>query len=224
VLTGLPPASSPVFVASLIHGGPVENISLPSPTSAFVLFLNPDDAVNFYKATANGIECVKEGVKYVVLCEMNAEEVDVVGGKLRMWIDMGMTRCVRAIGAIGQEWTLGKLYGLAEAKGRKVEVIEVGENPGGVSFYLSRPLPLILRNPLRLLQANTQSHSSVPSSSASPSSTTPSSSSSRSPGLTTGSTATSTSPRTRKPPLPYTPIGHIANPHPALRCADASKA
>ena len=101
-----------------------------------MLFLNPDDAVKYYNATANGIECVKEGAKYVVLTEMNVAEVDVVGGKLRMWIDMGMTRCVRAIGAVDEGWTLGRLYGLAEAKGRKVEVIEVGENPGGVSFLI----------------------------------------------------------------------------------------
>lgn len=135
VLVGLPPASSPVFVTSLIHGGPLEQVALVGPTTAFVLFLHADDAAKFYKATDNGIECQKEGVKYVVLTEMNNIDVDVVGGKLRQWIDSGMTRCVRAIG-VDEDWTLGRLYGLAEAKNRKVEVIEVGENQSGVSHFL----------------------------------------------------------------------------------------
>ena len=134
-LSCLPPASSPVFLTSLIHSGPLEYITLYGPTSAFVLFLNPDDALKYYKATANGIECQKEGAKYVVLTEMDPGAVDVIGGKLRQWIDSDMTRCVRAIG-VDPEWTLGRLYGLAEAKNRKVEVIEVGENPGGVSRNL----------------------------------------------------------------------------------------
>ncbi len=128
-------------MTSLIHGGPLEQIALIGPTSAYVLFLDPDDALKFYKATDNGIECQKEGVKYVILTEMNRKDVDVVGGKLRQWIDSGMTRCVRAVG-VDEEWTLGRLYGLAEAKNRKVEVIEVGENPGGVSLeaFLVNPI------------------------------------------------------------------------------------
>ena len=131
-LTGLPPASSPVFVTSLVSGGPLEEIHLAGSSSAIVYFLNPDDAAKFYKGTANGLDYQKEGVKYVVLTEMDGASVDVVGGKLRQWIDSGMTRCIRAIG-VDADMSLGKLYCLAEAKGRKVEVIEVGENPGGVS-------------------------------------------------------------------------------------------
>ena len=132
-LVGLPPAASLQFVTSLVHGGPLEEIRLTGPTTAFVLFLDSNDASDFYKGTANGIDCQKEGVKYIVLTEMNAGEVDVVGGKLRMWIDSGMTRCVRVIGNVGVEWTYGRLYDLAEAKNRKVETIELGVNPGGVS-------------------------------------------------------------------------------------------
>ncbi len=140
VLVGLPPASSPVFVTSLIYGGPIEQVALVGPTTAFALFLNADDAAKFYKATGNGIECQKEGIKYVVLTEMNVIDVDVVGGKLRQWIDSGMTRCVRAIG-VDEEWTLARLYGLAEAKNRKVEVIEVGENQSGVSRIITTIAP-----------------------------------------------------------------------------------
>ena len=139
ILTGLPPASSPVFVSSLVFGGPLEQIHLAGPATAIVHFLNPDDTVKFYNGTSNGIECQKEGIKYTVFTEMDAAGVDVVGGKLRQWIDSNMTRCVRAIG-VDADMTLGKLYGLAEAKGRKVEVIEVGENPSGVNSPCFLPI------------------------------------------------------------------------------------
>ena len=174
-------------MTSLIHSGPLEEIRLAGPTTAFVLFLDPTDAANFYNATANGIDCHKEGAKYVVLTEMNPGDVDVVGGKLRQWIDTGMTRCVRVVGVAG-EWTVGRLYVLAEGKNRKVEAIEDGVNPGGVSFSMTTLTMYFVRITLTSLP-----HSFGQLSSVSAKSTMPSNSRLSFPGLMTGNTATSTS-------------------------------
>ena len=183
-------------MTSLVHGGPLEEIRSTGPTTAFVMFLDPKDASNFYNATANGIDCHKEGAKYVVLTEMNAGEVDVVGGKLRQWIDSGMTRCVRAVG-VAEEWTFSRFYSLAEAKNRKVEAIEDGVNPSGVSFATSLLNTWPSRHRLTPL-----SYSSAQLISASARLTTPSSSRAPFPGPTTGNTATSTTRRIRKPLIP----------------------
>ena len=44
----------PDFIASLVFGGPLEQI-ICKVSSAIVVFVNPEDAQTYYDATANGI-------------------------------------------------------------------------------------------------------------------------------------------------------------------------
>lgn len=128
-------------MASLIYGGPLEEIHIRSSTAgdltATVRFLNAMDCQKFYDDTCNGLVYKKnpQGREKVLFVEL-ARDVDVIGGLLQGWIDNGFTRSVRAVG-VEDEWGMEGLWKLAEKKNRKLEWITDRKHPGGVSLTLA---------------------------------------------------------------------------------------
>lgn len=145
VIKDLPHESTNAFVASLVYGGPIEEIQIRSSAagnlSAIVRFMDAGDCMKFYDETSNGLVYKKDdkGGELVLFVEL-AKDVDVVGGLLQTWIASGVTRCVRAVG-VESEWGMDELLKIAERKNRKVEKIVDGQNAGGVSDYTSAFLP-----------------------------------------------------------------------------------
>lgn len=143
VIKDLPRDSTANFVASLVYGGPIEEIQIrPSAAghlSAAVRFMNAGDCMKFYEDTSNGLvyKTDAKGRELVLFVELS-KDVDVIGGLLERWIASGVTRCVRAVG-VESKWNLDKLVEIAERKNRKVEKVVDGQNAGGVSTYF-RPL------------------------------------------------------------------------------------
>ncbi len=141
IIKDLPRGSTATFVASLVYGGPIEEIHVRSSAagelSAAIRFMNAEDCIRFYNETSNGLVWQKDstGHELFVFVELS-KDVDVVGGLLQGWILSGVTRCVRAVG-IDAEWGMEGLLKIAERKNRKVEKIVDGQNPGGVSTQLT---------------------------------------------------------------------------------------
>ncbi len=142
IIKNLPPrGSTATFVASLVYGGPIEEIhvraSAAGEPSAAIRFMNAEDCMRFYNETSNGLVWQKDstGRELFVFVELS-KDVDVVGGLLQGWILSGVTRCVRAVG-VDAEWGMEGLLKIAERKNRKVEKIVDGQNPGGVSTHLT---------------------------------------------------------------------------------------
>ena len=135
ILTSSPPFDnpSPHLIASLVWGGPLEQIHTTS-ASATVTFLSADDCAKYYAATANGIPFGHHSIsssptKPHIATVHLSPEVDVIGGRLQSFIDKAATRCVRAVGKLYDEretnWaTLAKGRMTRE---RKVEKIIKGE-------------------------------------------------------------------------------------------------
>lgn len=135
-MKGLPPASTTAFVASLVYGGPLEQIHIRDDDTASVRFLHAADGEKFYRDTSNGLVYGKDwqGKEKIVWVHL-AKDVDVIGGKLEGWIQAEMTRCIRVVPLeddIGKEY----LWKIASRKNRIVEGIEIGESPGKVSNRL----------------------------------------------------------------------------------------
>ncbi|KAL9104988.1 MAG: hypothetical protein Q9163_000160 [Psora crenata] len=133
ILKGLPRGVTPAFVASLIFGGPLEQIYVRDNDTATVKFLHAADCQTFYDDTSNGLVYGREGNgREQVVWVSLAKDVDVVGGLLNQWISSNCTRCVRAVPV---EEGLGKeyLWRMASRNNRSVEGIEDGRSPGGVS-------------------------------------------------------------------------------------------
>ena len=145
IIKDLPRGSTATFVASLVYGGRVEEISVRSSAtgnhSAVVRFMDAGECMKFYDETSNGLVYDKDatGRELVLFVELS-KDVDVVGGLLRGWIVSGVTRCVRVVG-VESAWTMDGFLKIAERKNRKVEKIVDGRNPGGVSDYISSPCP-----------------------------------------------------------------------------------
>ena len=135
IITQLPEHTSPRFIASLVYGGPLENINV-TPNMASVRFLEHKDCMKFYEATENGLVYGMKGNEELFVFVELAKDVDVVGGLLRSYIDQGCTRCVRVIGA-DDHWTLENLSEIATSKNRKVEHIKIEKNASGVSKLIS---------------------------------------------------------------------------------------
>lgn len=141
IIRNLPPTSTATFVTSLVYGGPLESIEIRHSTSirsastlakssASVKFLHAADCERFYEATSNGLVYGKDqqNREKVVFVEL-AQDVDVVGGLLSQWIDIGASRCVRAAPVkeeAGRVFNRQYLWQLAGRQGRKLEGIEEG--------------------------------------------------------------------------------------------------
>ena len=145
VIKDLPRDSTTAFVASLVYGGPIEEIQIRSSAagnlSAIVRFMDAGDCMKFYDETSNGLVYKKDekGRELVLFVDLS-KDVDVVGGLLQTWITSGVTRCVRVVG-VETEWGMDGLLKIAERKNRKVEKIVDGQNAGGVSDSRSAFLP-----------------------------------------------------------------------------------
>lgn len=131
IISGLPLEPTATLVASLVFGGPVENISL-GKSSAFVLFIHAEDCQKYYNTTKNGVVYGKEGGKELFAVVELGKDVDVIGGKLQSLIDQKATRCVRVNGA-DEKFTMAELIELANSKRRRLEGIEdeKGVGPNG---------------------------------------------------------------------------------------------
>ncbi len=124
LLHNLPPDSDLTLVQSLIYGGAIETFSLsPTKTSAYVTFVTADACDVFFNAHPNGIvfKNPKTRRSHAVYVD-RGHEVDVVSSVLQAYLDCEASRVVRATGA-EEDWGMGALYKLAEAKNRKVETI-----------------------------------------------------------------------------------------------------
>ncbi|CAD6570474.1 MAG: hypothetical protein ASARMPREDX12_003640 [Alectoria sarmentosa] len=142
IIKDLPRGSTNTFVASLVYGGPIEEIRIRSSPagdlSAAIRFMDAGDCTKYYHETSNGLVCKKDakGGELVLFVELS-KDVDVVGGMLQGWIDSGVTRCVRAVG-VEAEWGMDGLVKVAERKNRKVEKIVDGQNAGGARSVVFR--------------------------------------------------------------------------------------
>ena len=126
VLTNLPAATDATLVTSLIHGGAIETLKVTkstetAPTSATVTFTTGDAADAYYSKYPNGVDFRFQGKKYTAFVE-KGQDVDVVSGVMRGYLESGASRVVRATGA-DDDWGMRALRKLAEEKNRKVESI-----------------------------------------------------------------------------------------------------
>ena len=142
----MPSNASVTTVAGLVFGGPLEEIILRTSASgtqtANVRFMDAQDCQKYYDETSNGVVYGKDpaGRELVSFVKL-AQDVDVVGGMLRTWIEQGATRCVRTVG-VDEDWGIEGLKKHAEQKGRVLEGITEGTTSGGVSFQVLSQLPL----------------------------------------------------------------------------------
>ena len=110
-LINLPPNSTAEFVASLVFGGSVEDISV-SHSSASVRFLRHEDCMKYSEATRNGVvyktERTEGGIKEHFAIVQPATTVSVIGGNLGVIMGYRATRCVQARGLASKEEALEK--------------------------------------------------------------------------------------------------------------------
>lgn len=102
-------------------------------SSATVRFMDAKDCQNYYDDTSNGVVYGKDAQGRELVCFVEqGKDVDVIGGLLLGWIDTGVTRCVKAVG-VEEDFAVDTLRKMGERKGRRVESLEDGKTPGGVS-------------------------------------------------------------------------------------------
>ena len=133
IIKNLPFNATPSFVTSIVFGGALEQIQINGKTAS-VVFLNAKYCQNFYEKTANGLAYSFEGQKGTVLVD-KALDVDVLSGQVRTYIELGFTRCVRAIG-IGSDMTVEILREKAAERNKSVEDVFVGTTETNVSMDL----------------------------------------------------------------------------------------
>lgn len=127
ILIGLPSAADNSLVAGLVHGGPLESFRIVKSSegaafvSAIITFTTGAAAKRYNDKYPNGLPVKVSGKKYVITVNMG-ENVDVVSGVMRGYLESGATRVVRASGA-DEDWGMKALRKLAEGKGRKLEAI-----------------------------------------------------------------------------------------------------
>lgn len=125
-LTNLPSTYTASQVASLVFGGPVEEIMFtPGHPSATVMFVHATDCTDYYNITGNGIKLPSER-EHIVWVELG-DEVDPMSGLSKSQVEGGCTRALRAIG-VEEDWTVAGLTKLASGKGgnaRKVQGISI---------------------------------------------------------------------------------------------------
>lgn len=132
-LNNLPSYATPSFVTSIVFGGALEEINVKAKPP-FVIFLHARDCQNFYDKTANGLIYSFEGRKGTVFVH-KARDVDVLSGRVGSWIELGFTRCVRAMG-IGSDVTVENIREKAAERNRSVEDVFVGTNETNVCMDL----------------------------------------------------------------------------------------
>jgi len=104
-------------------------------SNAVVKFLTSAACEKYHEATANGIEVVGQ-MKTVVVDVEKTDGPNSINDVIRNCIDQGITRCVRAIGAIElDDMTLMKLArGNSKTNKREVDRIKRGMNARGHSY------------------------------------------------------------------------------------------
>lgn len=129
----------PDFIASLVFGGPLEQIHCGG-TSAAVTFLNAADAERYYNKTPNGVvyRSFNDSPQHFAEVKMT-DDVTPVSSLVQEYVKAGYTRCVRAIG-VDVALSLADLHAAAAGKAslrggavRKLERLEDDMSPQGVS-------------------------------------------------------------------------------------------
>ena len=138
ILKGLPEYSTSAFAASLVWGGPIEEIVVTgSGTHAYVTFMHAEDCAAYYKTTSNDVKYIASGQPCYVTVTQDTD-VNPPSGGLKTAIEKEFTRSVRLIG-VEESFSLADLWALAANKGRKVESVENGKTARGVSIASSLP-------------------------------------------------------------------------------------
>jgi hypothetical protein len=135
ILRNLPAKCDAALVTSLVHGGALEELKLNKPAegivaNAKITFTDGDAADKYFEKYPNGIDFRYQGKRYTVFVD-KAQEVDVVSGLMRGYLETGATRVIRVVGA-DDDWGMMALNKIAVGKGRKVEAI-TDNYRGGVS-------------------------------------------------------------------------------------------
>ena len=158
IITGDPAWEStpkPDFIASLVFGGPIEQIFCGG-NSAAVTFINPEDAQAFFDATPNGVVYRKTSEAHHYAEIRMAEDVSPASSLVTQYVGVGATRCVKATGvdvAMSLEYLTALGNGRLTSRGttpRTLERLVDDMNPSGVST-------------LSQAYGNTLTHASVPS-------------------------------------------------------------
>lgn len=89
--------------------------------TAVVTFTTGAAAKTYYNKYPNGMDVKFQGKKFVAMIDLG-DNVDVISGVLRGYLETGATRVVRAVGA-DEDWAMRALRKIAEEKGRKLEAI-----------------------------------------------------------------------------------------------------
>jgi hypothetical protein len=149
ILRNLPANCDTALVTSLVHGGALEELKLNKPAegavaNAKVTFTDGDAADKYFDKYPNGIDFRYQGKRHTVFVD-KGQEVDVISGLMRGYLETGATRVVRVVGA-DDDWGMKALSRVAAGKGRKVELI-TDSYRGGVSTIRT---PISATGPLML--------------------------------------------------------------------------
>ena len=135
ILRNLSSLSNLSTIQSLVWGGKVEQILYePRNTTALIRFMNGDSCQRFIAATANGIKMPRQDRIIFVDRDPSPNSSNDL---LRGLIDMGATRCIRAVGA-DEDWPENSLLSVARGRGkaRAVDRIVQGKDRNGVCEVL----------------------------------------------------------------------------------------
>lgn len=126
ILTNLPASSDATLVSSLIHGGSIEALKLNKPANgvianAKVIFTDGDAADTYYDKYPNGLDFRYQGKRYTAFVN-KGQDVDVISGLMRGYLESGATRVVRAVGA-EEDWGILALNKIASGNRRQVETV-----------------------------------------------------------------------------------------------------
>ena len=94
--------------------------------------MHAKDCEQYFKDTSNDIMFTNNGKRYCVVVSKDAD-VTPESGLLKIAIERECTRSVRLVG-VEKSYGLGGIWALASMKNRRVESVEDGMSPSGVSL------------------------------------------------------------------------------------------
>lgn len=130
ILQNLSSSSTINMIQSMVWGGKVEQIRYePGKTTALIKFMSGDSCRKFLDATANGIKI--PGLDRVIFVDRDPGP-NSSNDLLRGLIDVGATRCIRAVNA-DEDWPENHLLAIArgQSKARAVDRIVQGKDRNG---------------------------------------------------------------------------------------------
>ncbi|PGH26897.1 hypothetical protein AJ80_01480 [Polytolypa hystricis UAMH7299] len=117
--------NTPAKVQSIIFGGAIDSFSISTSSatgiSAQVVFCDADACKKFYDQTPNGLDVEHNGRRGTVFVDLGGD-VDVVSSQLKVSLNVGATRVLRAVG-VNTGLSMKEMHALAEGKNFKLEKI-----------------------------------------------------------------------------------------------------